>query len=55
MDQEVTPRLIQSSALCYRTDIQCNYKYFKSILITFKLIVLKLAEKNYFCGGKFRS
>jgi hypothetical protein len=36
-------------------DIQNNNKYFTPVTIFIKLKVLKLPEKNYFCGGKFRS
>jgi len=35
------------------TDIQLDNKYFQLYLIFIKLNVLKLPEKNYFCGGKF--
>jgi hypothetical protein len=35
------------------TDIQYNNKYFIINRIFIKLNVLKLPEKNYFCGGKF--
>jgi len=37
------------------TDNQADNKYFIPISIFIKLIVLKFAEKNYFCGGKFSS
>jgi hypothetical protein len=35
------------------TDIQLDTNYFILDLIFIKLNVLKLLEKNYFCGGKF--
>ncbi|HZK61166.1 MAG TPA: hypothetical protein VFC41_03765 [Anaerovoracaceae bacterium] len=37
------------------TDIQSDNNYFILYLIFIILNVLKLPEKNYFCGGKFQS
>lgn len=37
------------------TDNQSDNKYFITPGIFIKLNVFKFAEKNYFCGGKFRS
>jgi hypothetical protein len=37
------------------TDIQLDNKYFIFYLIFIKLNVLKLPEKNYFCGVNFLS
>lgn len=34
------------------TDNQYDNKYFAALWIFIKLNVLKLSEKNYFCGGK---
>ena len=37
------------------TDNQSDNKYFATLWIFIKLNVLKYDEKNYFCGGNFRS